>query len=337
MAAAERSLSEGDASLVAAVRKLEELTSADPGARGIAPLCIAGELWRVARGLFSARSVAVLTGFPILLAEQPPRFATETDGPPGALAVVRVLCALGKRVLVIVPPLYERVMSVALREGGLEPANLLRVFPSRQLGRDTEFVDQLLGTDAAHPQVDALFSIELSGPASDGRCYSMRALDVTEGTSNMHLLFQRASSFAPKIATFSVGDGGNEMGMGKVVDLVRKHVNHGDKIACVVPADALITAGVSNWGGYAVSFALYLLFRNQQPLAPSSDAAVARLHAVLPTADFELRVWKQIVAVGCVDGVTRGTAKFCDGLDFDVHASLISSLRTVVDSHPTRT
>ena len=63
-----------------------------------------------------------------------------------------------------------------------------------------------------------------------------------------------------RISTTSIGDGGNELGMGKVKEQVEKHVKHGKEIACVVSCDYLITAGVSNWGGYALAVGLHVLF-----------------------------------------------------------------------------
>ena len=47
--------------------------------------------------------------------------------------------------------------------------------------------------------------------------------------------------------------------MGKVKDQVEKHVKHGKEIACIVSCDYLITAGVSNWGGYALAVGLHVL------------------------------------------------------------------------------
>lgn len=40
-----------------------------------------------------------------------------------------------------------------------------------------------------------------------------------------------------------VGDGGNELGMGKVKDAVKKHIKNGDVIACDVEADFTVVAG----------------------------------------------------------------------------------------------
>ena len=45
--------------------------------------------------------------------------------------------------------------------------------------------------------------------------------------------------------------------MGKVLEQVQKHITNGNEIATVVATDYLITAGVSNWGGYGLAAAIY--------------------------------------------------------------------------------
>ena len=54
--------------------------------------------------------------------------------------------------------------------------------------------------------------------------------------------------------TISIGVGGNELGMGKVIENMINNLKiwNGDMIGCVVAADYLIAASVSNWGGYPI-------------------------------------------------------------------------------------
>ena len=56
-----------------------------------------------------------------------------------------------------------------------------------------------------------------------------------------------------------IGDGGNELRMGRVQEKVQQFITNGPEIACTVPADYTITAGVSNWGGWAIAAGLYVL------------------------------------------------------------------------------
>ena len=66
------------------------------------------------------------------------------------------------------------------------------------------------------------------------------------------------------LAKKSVGDAGNEIGMGKVHQRVVIGIANGRHIADTVATDHLITSGVSNWGGSALVAALAIL--NQCPV-----------------------------------------------------------------------
>ena len=82
----------------------------------------------------------------------------------------------------------------------------------------------------------------------------MRAYDLSPLTSPLDKISTKAMSM--KIRTTGIGDGGNEIGMGKVFDLVKKYIKNGEKIATTAIMDNLIVASVSNWGGYALSIAI---------------------------------------------------------------------------------
>ena len=71
-------------------------------------------------------------------------------------------------------------------------------------------------------------------------------------------LFPILAKKHPQIVTIGIGDGGNEIGMGKVLERVNTNVKNGCEIACTVASDYLVTAGVSNWGGYALAKAIFL-------------------------------------------------------------------------------
>lgn len=78
------------------------------------------------------------------------------------------------------------------------------------------------------------------------------------------LLFLFSAYKSGKITTVGIGDGGNEIGMGKVHQRVIEHIQNGRIIASAVATDHLVTAGVSNWGGSALVAALHVL--NQCPV-----------------------------------------------------------------------
>ena len=55
---------------------------------------------------------------------------------------------------------------------------------------------------------------------------------------------------------YTIGDGGNEIGMGKIHSrVIASSITNAAEIACVVPTDHLLVCSVSNWGGYALAAA----------------------------------------------------------------------------------
>jgi len=298
------------------IRDIESLIAADPGNRGIGPLALAGELYRAATTLYrdSVRRVGIATGFFILRAGAP-----ETDGPLGALAIARSLLRLGKKVTILTDEPCRRMMELAIEKSGLKASlEPLFIFP-HALSQDSQWSDCF---DKLAQQFDHLVSIERCGAAADGKYYNMRALDITQFTAPIDRFFGYARE-TKRLGTTGIGDGGNEIGMGKVAELVKLHVPGGDVIACTTATDTLIVTGISNWGGYALAAALQLL------------------HAVESAAlDPEMLVSRQqdsdildaILAVGAVDGPLCQCIRSVDGVAFDEYVVMLESMRTKVDS-----
>jgi hypothetical protein len=82
----------------------------------------------------------------------------------------------------------------------------------------------------------------------------MRGIDMTAAglIAPLHRLCSET-----QVPFLAIGDGGNELGMGKVMDEIVKNpkIANGEKIGCCVAADCFFAASVSNWGGYALSVA----------------------------------------------------------------------------------
>jgi len=134
-----------------------------------------------------------------------------------------------------------------------------------------------------------------------------------------------------------IGDGGNEAGMGCMLEAVRAHIPRGDTIACVTPADHLITAGVSNWGGWGLVAAVEATLRQR-----AVDAGVAALPpvwaelvarppgALLPSETQERALAEAMVAAGARDGITGALDGSVDGMPLDTHIAVLAELRSVL-------
>jgi hypothetical protein len=104
-------------------------------------------------------------------------------------------------------------------------------------------------------------------------------------------------------------------------ELIAQHVDHGDTIACVTPAQHLIVAGVSNWGAYALLGALAAIRGDWR----------AKLLACLDES-LDRAVLEMTVLNGpAVDGVSRLCAMTVDNLDIAIHHQKIKEIRALVE------
>jgi hypothetical protein len=314
------------------VNRLQEIIGSDAGGRGMKALIVQGDLYEASRllgRLPPASTVVVLSGFPCCVTHDPP---TETDGPPGTMAIVRSAVALGHRALVVVDDCNEKVFQASLNGLAL-PAGVkspeMHSFPPH-LSEDDEKRFQKLASECK-----LLIACERAGLAKDGHCYTMRGIDMNAAglIAPLHRFVTEAQ--APFIA---IGDGGNELGMGKVLANIQKSIANADKIACVVPADHLIAAGVSNWGGYALAAGAALCRVEQLVEEGSSespaDLVAAFLAKCVPTADEETDLLHRAVAAGCRDGVSGKMEATVDGMPLETSLQCLRDIRAAcVDSN----
>ena len=273
----------------------------DPGGRGVArdP---ADNLFTATAGDFQAACrtlagrpypvVAITTGFYIPSATPP---AYETDGPLGAVFLQRAFLGCD-----VTPLPY----SEGAIDETMEAARRMCRLPTIDVGAE----------GWTH-----LVAIERSGPGAGGRHYTMRGTDITDHFDprlTRHLNIQR-----PGVRTIGIGDGGNEIGMGKVPhETVVKNIPNGDLVHCRVPTDHLIVAGVSNWGAYALAAGVFVL-RGAKPPADLFDP------------DRELEILEVMVREGpLVDGVTGRQTATVDGLTWDEYSRPLLRIREILEA-----
>jgi hypothetical protein len=282
--------------------------------------------------------VAVVTGFFIPHAEPP---SGETDGPLGALFLARALVPLGVRVALVTDGFCQRALEAGLKACGLQNYVPLLTLPPPTHPWD-DFLDagwqkdfrrdfpltHLIALERAGPSHtpqslrlqpgshDALLEEFLREVPADrhGRCHTMRGLDITAHMAPAHLLFE-AARHTPGLTTIGIGDGGNEVGMGKVAwDVLRRNIPRGGLVACRVPTDHLIVCGISNWGAYGLAAGVRLL---------RGRAADRELFDV----ERERELLRLLVEQGpLVDGVLGRPAVSVDGLAFERYAEPLRRL-----------
>ena len=272
-------------------RKTQELITANPGGLGDA-----------ARALSKATCVGLITGFFVPRGEVA---APETDGPVGSALLAAALAACGVPTRIAVDtPCAEAVRVAVEAAGGGVAVDEIGVDDRAGLDRVSS-AWQRLGISHA-------IAIERCGRSGDGRPRNMRGVDVSPWTAPLDDLFLDGPW-----AKLAVGDGGNELGMGKLpAGLIARTVPNGAEIACVTSCDHLVVAGVSNWGAYGLLAALAVLRTDWRPTI-----------AKFLTAERDLTVTRAIVEkAGAVDGVSARGEATVDGFGPEVHGPLIDEL-----------
>jgi hypothetical protein len=313
---------------------LEGLMQEDVNQRGLRT-DPAGNLISAAAGDFAAAcrhlaetpqpAVAIVTGFLIAHAQPP---SGETDGPLGALFLARAWAPLGIKVVLVTDSFCYRALEIGLAMSGLRKSVMLAVLPSPdQAGAMSVgdywqwFADRagalthLIALERVGPshtldsQPSGAFLDEVPAEHHD-RYHSMRGLDITERMSPAHRLFETARQ--EKLTTIGIGDGGNEIGMGKIPwEVIRRNIPRGGLVACRVPTDYLIVSGISNWGAYALAAGFAHL--RGQPLPPEMFD---------PRAEGEL-LQVLVERGGLVDGVTGAPEAIVDGLSWEQYGEVM--------------
>ncbi len=228
-------------------------------------------------------TVLIATGFPV-------DGHFETDGPVGALALYRVLEALGYDCrFVCAPPLLDILSSYRTI-----PFPITDEKGSRQRAEDI--------LKSAKPSL--LLSIERAGLTADGRYYNMRGRDISCETARIDSLFDLCSC-----PTIGIGDGGNEIGMGNLGEVLKGL----SIIPSVTRTDELIIAAVSNWGAYGIIRCLELIF----------DRTLFALVDRKGIYDF-------LFSRGALDGVTGRRERSEDGFSWEVGELVIQTLQVMV-------
>jgi hypothetical protein len=241
-------------------------------------------------------TVFITTGFYILAGK-----TTETDGPPGAIALSNALNKLGFDVIFVTDK-----HSLPFFTPDLVGQAKVVEFPITGSIESRCFADDLL--NKAKP--DVIISTERCGACPDGKYLNMVCRDISDFTAKVDYLFR------PGERTVGIGDGGNEIGMGNLAAEVARcpTLTPQPPATCV---DRLIIASVSNWGAYGLIAALSLL--NNRNL--------------LPEVDWEKNIIREIVKRGAVDGVSGENKPTVDSFDLEQNAQTLEALNKSVIDH----
>lgn len=338
--------------------RLESTICRDDAGRGLCnppiPLC-PGDLQNAAQSLARCPdlAVAITTGFFIPHATPP---AAETDGITGALFLAHAISESGGDFRILSDHHALSPIRIGLNYLGLPSENIHEIpfldqtgtsphnADSQQAAFQTDWSHTFLNQDFGQ-RMTHLVAVERVGPShtpvsvekqlpgntdaltkflslvphkDQNQCHNMKGHNITEHTAPAHVLFESAQQQPRSVTTIGIGDGGNEIGMGKIPWQELSERISGENVArivCRIATDFLIVAGTSNWGAYALGMGL---------LAECSK--FQSLHSW--DGNYDQKLLETVVCDGpAVDGVTGLQQATVDSLPFNSYFAPIESLR----------
>lgn len=235
----------------------------------------------------------------------------ENDGPLGAFVLARALRALGHDVRFL-----TEIELNGIFEGlfDLYKEN----FPIIQLAKDDP-------DDHASTALDLQILVSIEKLGSNKQHVMHGATGTSRNGTRAHVDgLVRRMNHEGKL-TVGIGDGGNEIGFGKIYELARKTVDYGQLCRCpceggivtVTSTQYLFPVAVSNWGAYGVTAAL---------------AALTGEMGILHTPQQEHELLALASRLDCRDGAT-GTARDCvDGVPAQTSAALVQLLKSLAET-----
>ncbi len=281
-------------------QQIENIIGKNLERRGMDKIKLDGQLEKAVRELFHGNRIFIVTGFVIKQT-----LTGETDGPIGAISLASALEQMGKEVVLVTDQYSGDLLYRGLKTKGMNTLVEI-IYHEKELELSKRLIEKY--------RPSHVVAIERPGRAIDGRIYSMRGEDLSDLVPNTDILFEESKKQG--IITIAVGDGGNEIGMGKIRPYIVDAVHKGDQICAAFETDILIIAGVSNWGGHALAAALSL------------EAQRMLLHDL----NTERALLKSIVQSGAVDGCTKKRTLTVDGLSLAENLAVLKSLIDLVES-----
>lgn len=223
----------------------------------------------------------------------------ETDGPPGALTLCLILKKLGYIPVILTDKYCQNFF---------EKYDIKVIYMDIKMENESKinFIERTI--KEYNPK--GMISIERCGLNTENKYANMRNISINEHTAEIDLFFL---NYYKKIPTIGIGDGGNEIGMGNLENIIKNNL---ELIPCKIKVDKLIISSVSNWGGYGLTAYLCLLTKNKEFFESVEETIKNYI--------------KYIVSIGSVDGVTHENKEKVDGNDIDIELNIIRSLLKVI-------
>ena len=239
-------------------------------------------------------TIFIVTGFYIVYAN-----ASETDGPPGAVALGNALKSLGYQVVYITDEWSLKVVKSLVRD------DILIDFPVTNHEESKVFSAKLISEYSP----SMIVSIERASLVNDGTYRNWKGKDISDYNAKIDYLFHDIDF------SIGIGDGGNEIGMGNLRNQIKEIEGLPDDPS-ITATTKLIVSSCSNWGAYGLIAAISLLIGSNLLIDKEQAKDLIR----------------KTVDAGAVEGFTGISTYGVDGRDLEEDSVCLKDLNNYLSS-----
>ncbi len=274
--------------------------------------------------------VYILTGFILV-----PWNEAETDGIISSTVFAKFLInAFGAKPVMIIPQECDKAVKAMSKVLGMQIVNDID-----SIGENTVCVIHFTkNKDDAPKQADEIlshgkpcvcFTNEAPGGNKNGYFHNATGVNTTDCEAKFDVLFNKCKELG--VWNLSIGDLGNEIGMGAIEEHIRKYIPYAELGGCKAgtgfgiladtAADNIITATVSDWGCNALMAATAFILKKPE---------------LFHDASLQAEVMEAAAGAGMLD--MYGEARpFIDGFGENINCPMVSLMKALIEYPPTVT
>lgn len=258
----------------------------------------------------------------------PYRLNGETDGPLGAVIIARAIAKACKALPVL---LAEDEIANALiplcRIAGL---NVLDLETAKITEHSVYIKGMPIGEKESKEASESIFkelnpscifSVERPGRNEKGVHHYSRGESCSDGIAYLDYIFEEG--WLKGVLTIGIGDYGNELGLGKIKNAVRKYIKHGSMCVCPCKggiatydlAEVTVVSATSNWGAFGIAAALAILKKDLD---------------IFHNREIEREMLRICVINGIVDGALNYPMRSVDTISEEADVGVVELMRTVI-------
>lgn len=272
--------------------------------------------------------VYILTGFVLL-----PWNEAETDGIISSTVFARFLInAFGAKPVMIVPDQCTKAIEAMSKVLNLNITNDIDSIGENTVAvieftKDKELAAQQSDEILSHGMPCVCFTNEAPGGNKNGYFHNATGVNTTDYEAKFDVLFRKCQDLG--VYNLSIGDLGNEIGMGAIEEHIRKYIPYAEEGGCKAgtgygiladtKADNIITATVSDWGCNALM---------------AATAFMLGKHELFHDGKLQAEVMEAAAGAGMLD--MYGEARpFIDGFGENINCPMVSMMKALIEYPPT--